>query len=118
MGIRYSGKPLGRTCAKDLTPYQQRKYRVEQGRRNEVEGKFGQGENGYNLSKIRARVARTSESWIAAIFFVINLVKFRKEFLFSSLNTVFVSIFPRQYYFVHQQIQNNEFIRKDLFTKP
>ena len=48
----------------------------------------GQGKNGYNLSKVRARAARTSESWIAAIFFVMNLVKFSKDFLFSILNTL------------------------------
>ena len=77
LGIRHSGKPLGRPSAKSQTPYQKRKYKQEQGLRNAVEGKFGQGKNGYNLSRIRARAARTSESWIAAIFFVMNLVKFQ-----------------------------------------
>ena len=61
--------------------------------RNQVEGKFGQGKNGYNLNKVRARAARTSESWIAAIFFVMNLIKFSKEFLFSYLKEVYVSLF-------------------------
>ncbi len=93
MGIRYSGKPLGRPSAKSQTAYQKRKFKQEQGRRNEVEGKFGQGKNGYNLSKVRARSARTSESWIAAIFFVMNLVKFSKEFLFSVLDTLFEPFF-------------------------
>ncbi len=31
LNIRYSGKPLGRPSAKDQTPYQKRKYRIEQG---------------------------------------------------------------------------------------
>jgi transposase, IS5 family len=106
LGIRYSGKPLGRPSAKSQTPYQQRKYRQEQGIRNEVEGKFGQGKNGYNLSIIRARAARTSESWIAAIFFVMNLVKFSKEFLFSFLNTVFASFFPQQNTYAQHRIKN------------
>ena len=83
LNIRYSGKPLGKPCAKHQTPYWKRKQKKEQGIRNQVEGKFGQGKNGYNLNKIRARAARTSESWIACIFFVMNLVKFSKEFLFS-----------------------------------
>ena len=61
--------------------------------RNQVEGKFGQGKNGYNLNKVRVRAARTSESWIAAIFFVMNLIKFSKEFLFSYLKEVYVSLF-------------------------
>jgi len=93
MGIRYSGKPLGRPSAKSQTAYQKRKFKQEQGRRNEVEGKFGQGKNGYNLSKVRARSARTSESWIAAIFFVMNLIKFSKEFLFSVLDTLLEPFF-------------------------
>ena len=74
--------------------------------RNEVEGKFGQGKNGYNLSKIRARSAKTSESWIAAIFFVMNLVKFSKEFLFSFFKTVFAAIFQAQNIFVQQKLRN------------
>ena len=60
--------------------------------RNHIEGKFGQGKNGYNLNKVRARAARTSESWIAAIFFVLNLVKFSKEFLFSFLKEAYGSL--------------------------
>lgn len=88
LGIRYSGKPLGRPSAKSQTAHQRRKFKKEQGKRNEVEGKFGQGKNGYNLSKVRARAARTSESWIAAIFFVMNLVKFSKDFLYSILDVL------------------------------
>jgi hypothetical protein len=91
LNIRYSGKPLGRPSARYQTPYSKRKLREEQGKRNEVEGKFGQGKNGYNLSKVRARTSRTSESWIAAIFFVMNLVKFSKEFLFSLIHETYKS---------------------------
>jgi hypothetical protein len=91
--IRYSGKPLGRPSAKQQTQYQKRKQKSEQGMRNQVEGKFGQGKNGYNLNKVRARAARTSESWIAAIFFVMNLVKFSKEFLFSLIKQAYESFF-------------------------
>ena len=29
-----------------------------------IEGKFGQGKNGYRLSYVRARYQRTSEAWI------------------------------------------------------
>lgn len=93
LDIRYSGKPLGRPSAKSQTAYQKRKFLKEQGMRNEVEGKFGQGKNAYDLSKVRARAARTSESWIAAIFFVMNLVKFSKDFLFSFSDTLFEPFF-------------------------
>ena len=94
LGIRYSGKPLGRPSAKRQTVYWKRKHKTEQGIRNQVEGKFGQGKNGYNLNKVRARSAKTSESWIAAIFFVMNLIKFSKEFLCSFLKEVQLSFFP------------------------
>jgi len=79
-GIRYSGKALGRPAKVSQTPYQKRKFKKEQGERNHIEGKFGQGKNGYNLNKIRARTAPTSGSWIACILFVMNLVKFFKDF--------------------------------------
>jgi IS5 family transposase len=77
--IRFSGKPLGRPPKTPQTLYQKRKFKREQGERNHIEGKFGQGKNGYNLNKIRARKAPTSESWIACILFVMNLVRFAKD---------------------------------------
>lgn len=82
-GIRFSGKALGRPSKESLTPYQKARARKEHGERNHVEGKFGQAKNGYNLNKIRARRSRTSQSWIACIFFVMNLVKFSKDFFVS-----------------------------------
>lgn len=81
--IRYTGKPLGRPPIEELTYYQKRKRRKEAAERNQIEGKFGQGKNGYNLNKIRAKLQSTSESWIAALFFVMNLVKFAKGFLLT-----------------------------------
>jgi hypothetical protein len=95
---------LGRPSAKSQTPYRKRKFKEEQGMRNQAEGKFGQGKNGYNLSRVRA--ARTSESWIAAIFFVMNLVRFSKEFLLSFFQMVLGSFFPVQNLFVQQRLKN------------
>jgi len=76
--IRIVGKPLGRPPKEQLTPYQKRKQRKERNQRNLVEGKIGQGKNGYGLNKIKARRQDTSESWIGAIFFVMNLVNMTK----------------------------------------
>ena len=81
--IRFSGKALGRPSKISQSPYQKRKFKKEQGERNHIEGKFGQGKNGYNLNKIRARRDRTSESWIACILFVMNLVRFAKDLSFG-----------------------------------
>ena len=92
LGIRYSGKPLGRPSKQSQTPYQKSRARKENGERNHIEGKFGQAKNGYNLNKIRARRARTSESWIACIFFVMNLIKFNKDFFVSCCNANLLSL--------------------------
>jgi IS5 family transposase len=67
-GIRLLAKPLGRPSAVD-------KEHVRPGERNPVEGKFGQAKTAYGLNNIRARLKGTSESWIACIFLVLNLVK-------------------------------------------
>jgi hypothetical protein len=77
-GIRIVGKPLGRPPKQELSGYRKYKTRKEQNMRNHVEGKFGQGKNGYELNRIRARRQDTSESWISAILFVMNLTKLMK----------------------------------------
>lgn len=77
-GIRIVGKPLGRPSSNILSDYQKRKQRKEKNLRNHVEGKFGQGKNAYGLNQIRAKRMDTSESWIAAIFFVMNLIRLEK----------------------------------------
>lgn len=77
-GIRIVGRPLGRPPKIELSPYQKRKQRKERNQRNLIEGKFGQGKNGYGLNCIRARRQDTSESWISAIFFVMNLITLGK----------------------------------------
>ncbi len=74
--IRHIGKPLGRP--KKLTAYFKRKLKKERGMRNHIEGKFGQGKNKYEMDRIRARRQDTSESWIAALVFVLNLVRWNK----------------------------------------
>jgi hypothetical protein len=66
-GIRLKAKPLGRPSAVH--------NHVSPGERNPVEGKFGQAKTGYGLNRIRARLQNTSESWIASIILVLNLVK-------------------------------------------
>jgi hypothetical protein len=66
-GIRLKGKPLGRPSALSI--------HVSPGERNPIEGKFGQAKTAYGLDRIKARLKQTSESWIAGIFMVLNLVK-------------------------------------------
>jgi hypothetical protein len=73
LGIRFIGKALGRPKAESLTPQAKRELKKEMAQRNQVEGKFGQAKNAYGLDRIPARLKATSESWIAAIFLVMNL---------------------------------------------
>ena len=66
--IKLVAKPLGRPSAQAV------KNHVRPGERNPIEGKFGQGKVKYGLDNIRARLRTTSESWIASIALVLNLV--------------------------------------------
>jgi hypothetical protein len=68
-GIVLKAKPLGRPSATAVSNH------VSPGERNPIEGKFGQAKRGYGLNRIRARLRETSESWIAGIILVLNLVK-------------------------------------------
>lgn len=61
-------KPLGRpSLAVD--------NHIRPGERNPIEGKFGQAKTAYGMNRIKARLADTSESWIASIVLVLNLIK-------------------------------------------
>ena len=84
--IRFAGKPLGRPPK--LTPEnreqlkQLKKQRREEYRqRIPIEGKFGQGKNGYDLGYIRAKTAPTSEAWLNSIFLVMNLMVLLRIFI-------------------------------------
>ncbi|MEI6575479.1 MAG: transposase [Bacteroidota bacterium] len=68
LGIKLRAKPLGRPTAVDVE-------HVRPGERNPIEGKFGQAKTAYGLNRIKARLQQTSESWIATIILVLNLVK-------------------------------------------
>ena len=68
-GILLKAKPLGRPSASAVSIH------VSPGERNPIEGKFGQAKTGYGLNRIKARLKQTSESWIAGIVLVLNLVK-------------------------------------------
>jgi hypothetical protein len=68
LGINLRAKPLGRPKAVDVE-------HVRPGERNPIEGKFGQAKTAYGMNRIKARLQQTSQSWIATIVLVLNLVK-------------------------------------------
>jgi len=69
LGIKLLAKPLGRPSKTAIKEY------VRPGERNPIEGKFGQAKTAYGLGCIKARLKDTSQSWIASIILVLNLVK-------------------------------------------
>lgn len=99
--IRFSGKQLGKPPATD-TPEklaQQKKQKQttkqESGQRNEVEARFGTSKNIYELNQVRAKTDETATSWVAAIIFLTNVIKFCKlaaEFLCLFLKSLLNSL--------------------------
>ena len=67
LGIVLVAKALGRPRAQSNL--------IRPGQRNPLEGKFGQAKTTYGMDRIKARLQQTSESWIATIIMVLNLVK-------------------------------------------
>lgn len=81
LGIKLRAKPLGRpslAVAVHLRP----------GERNPIEGKFGQAKTAYGLNRIKARLSQTSESWIASIIMVLNLISLIGRAPVSLLNRI------------------------------
>ena len=83
-GIRFGGKPLGRPPKEteenaERLKQQKHQRRLDAVERIPIEGKFGQGKNGYRLNYIRARLQKTSEAWINSIFLVMNLMVLLRE---------------------------------------
>jgi IS5 family transposase len=84
-GIHFAGKPLGRP--KQVTDANHEQLKQEKAQRRQdylqripIEGKFGQGKNGYRLNDIRAKRANTSFAWINTIFLVMNLMILQRIF--------------------------------------
>jgi hypothetical protein len=87
LDITLKAKPLGRPSNNMALSNQ-----VSPGERNPIEGKFGQGKVAYGLDKIKAKLQCTSESWIASIIFVLNLVNLTRRALVSLLQKIIYKI--------------------------
>jgi hypothetical protein len=48
----------------------------EYAKRNHIEGRIGNAKQALSLNQIKAKLQDTSETWIAAILFVLNLSAF------------------------------------------
>ncbi|MBG6063381.1 hypothetical protein IWX83_003191, partial [Flavobacterium sp. CG_9.1] len=97
IGVNLVGKPLGH-------PSLAAQIVLSPGERNPIEGKFGQAKTGYGLDRIKARLQDTSESWIASIFLVLNLVKLAGV----TLQWIIVTIFGHLFLSVFQKLAKKE----------
>jgi len=94
--IRFAGKPLGRP-KKETEENREELKRLKAQRREDyrqripIEGKFGQGKNGYGLDCIPAKRADTSSAWINSIFLVMNLLILLR--IFFGLSKMWVETF-------------------------
>jgi transposase, IS5 family len=102
--IEHRGKPLGRP-KKDEKGNKIKSYNAFQqqqaNQRNHVEGQFGTAKDSYALNKVKAKTTLTSESWIANIFFILNINRLLKivqkampDILGSFLKTLKSTFFP------------------------
>jgi len=80
-GIRISGSPLGRPKQDQKERAALRKQTLEDnGIRNQIEGKFGQGKRRFSLGLIKSKLAETAETSIAITFLVMNLEHLLRPF--------------------------------------
>ena len=107
--IKLLAKPLGRPSAVQI--------HLSPGERNPIEGKFGQAKTGYGLNRIKARLRETSETWIASIILVLNLVKLAGLALPCLFSKLVVSFSARRSLKPITQIYMDYSARKKLFSQ-
>ena len=90
--IKLIGKRLSKRALSKMTSKERKEYRELHNSRNHVEGKFGQGKNGYELNEIKAKYANTSASWIAAVYFVMNILVFAGSSFLSFFYWVYCAL--------------------------
>jgi len=87
MDIKLKAKPLGRPSLNGALSNP-----VSPGERNPIEGKFGQAKTAYGMNRIKARLKETSESWVASIVLVLNLINLIRQASVCLLHKLFNSI--------------------------
>ena len=73
-GIRMTALPKG--PKPKLSAYEKRKQRDEYAERNHIEGRIGNAKQVLSMNQIKAKLKDTSETWIAATLFVLNISAF------------------------------------------
>lgn len=76
--IRLTATPKGKQPKK--TAYQKAKERKEYSQRNAIEGRIGNAKQLYSLNQIKAKLKETSQTWIAAVIFTMNIARWIKDY--------------------------------------
>jgi hypothetical protein len=113
--IRFSGKPLGRPPKvtienEEVLKAERKRRRQESGMRSRIEGKFGEGKRGYDLDLVKAKWPETGESWVAAVFFVMNLARWLRDYFFVPVFNCLQKTLFRLFGYVKEQC--------GIFNKP
>lgn len=102
--IRISGPALGRP-PKILNENtleakaHKKQIREDERARIPIEGKFGQCKRKYSMNRILTKLQTTSETTIALIILVVNLMKLLKVSFLSIFDTVLLQILRRKFFF-------------------
>ena len=93
LGIRLSGKPLGRPRKETSTHRAELKAQRSQQRQDELdriplEGKFGDSNRGGTLQRVMAKLSQTSESVIHVAILVLNLEKHLRVLLLHLIKSL------------------------------
>jgi hypothetical protein len=94
-GIRFSGAPLGRP-PKNVSKEMKKQARLDEGVRNCIEGKFGEGKRRFSLDRVMAKLANTAETTIAITFLVMNLSTLLRQFCH-----LFLCLLQKQRFILH-----------------
>jgi transposase, IS5 family len=101
LNIEHRGEPLGRPkkdCNGNNKPHFNPVQIKEGDQRNHVEGQFGTAKDAYALNRVRAKTQATSESWIANIFFILNIVRLLKMATKSMIKNLLAHYKTRFFY--------------------
>jgi IS5 family transposase len=94
LGIRLSGKPLGRPKLEEIQKQKTQAYQ-DSSKRNCVEGKFGEGKLKYGWKRVKARLKETSETAISITLLTMNINKRLRDLLYTLFEVIEVFIIKR-----------------------
>ena len=80
-GIRINGPRLGRPLV-NSSPDEKMENRIDEGMRNQVEGKFGEAKRRFGLQRLLTRLPETSACLIAINCIVMNLEQLLRNFIY------------------------------------